>query len=262
MKILFFGDIVGKPGQAAVKEAMSVWKDQYQPDFVIANAENANPGDIVTPKILDELISTGIEAFTYGDHFFDGDFSKVAEYPIVRPHNFSGDHPGTGYKVFETALHRQVAVINLMGQAFVKPRVENYFNVIDELLKKIDPSDAIFVDFHAETTSETEAIGWHLDGRVSAVIGTHTHVPTADTRLLPKGTAFQADVGMSGAVNAIIGMDIERANAWIRRQLGEDVPKSPPKDPRTPYAVDAVLIETDGPTKSKSIKRLTTRPAA
>jgi metallophosphoesterase (TIGR00282 family) len=260
MKILFFGDIVGQPGRTAVAEALPKWKKEHKPDLIIANAENVNPGDVATPKILDELMSLGIEFFTYGDHFFDGDFTPLADaYPIVRPHNLEGKHPGTGVKVFETALHKQVGIINLLGHAFTKPKVTNYFTALDEALAGFGELDAIFVDFHAETTSETEAIGWYLDGKVSAVVGTHTHVPTADTRILPGGTAFQTDVGMCGAVNAVIGMDIDRANAWMRQQLGEDVPRPERKDPPPPYAADAVLIYVVGPTKSRSIKRISSR---
>lgn len=262
MKILFFGDINGEGGLTAVREALPKWRDEHQPDFIVANAENVNPGDVATPKMLDSLQKYGIDAFTYGDHFFDGDFSTIADYPIVRPHNFEGEHPGTGVKTFETALHKNVTLINLMGNSFVKPKVTNYFKLMDEVLADLGETDAILVDLHAETTSETEALGWYLDGKVSAVVGTHTHVPTADTRLLAKGTAYQTDVGMCGAENSVIGMPIHRGEAWMRQIMGEDVQKPERSVPEPPYAVDAVLIDVIDRHKSRSITRLTTRQSS
>ena len=262
MKILFIGDVVGKAGREAVAETLPQWRKEHQPDFVIANAENSAHGIGATAKTLDELSRAGVEAFTLGDHFFDKDFKPMEKFPVVRPANLKGTHPGVGAKVFETAMHKQVLLISLLGHAFINPETEPYFGAADRILKEFadEPVDAVIVDFHAEATSEANALGYHLDGRVSAVVGTHTHVPTADGRILSKGTAYQSDVGMCGSVNSIIGFNIHNSTTWLRRELGEPLKKTAPtpadEEPRT---VDAVLIDAVDRHKSRSITRLSTR---
>lgn len=263
MKILFFGDVVGKAGRTAVAETLPEWRTRHRPDFVIANAENAAHGLGVTAKNLDELTAAGVDAFTVGDHFFDKDFAPLEKYPVVRPGNLQGDHPGSGARVFETATHRRVAVVSILGNVFIGPETEPYFGAADRMLEGIaaESPDAIIVDFHAEVTSEKNALAHHLDGRASALVGTHTHVPTADTRLLPRGTAYQSDLGMCGGLDSVIGFNIQNSTTWLRRELGEPVKKtSPHPADLPPFICDAVLIETAGPTKSKSITRLSTRP--
>lgn len=262
MKILFFGDVYGKPGREAVRRTLPDWRKQYQPDFVVANAENAAHGAGVTAANLDELRAAGVDAFTLGDHFFDRDFQPLLSYPIIRPANLVGTHAGVGANVFETPLHQRVLLINLLGKAFLGPEVRNYFNVADELLRQYDDNsiDAVVVDFHAEATSETIVLGSHLDGRVSALVGTHTHVPTADTRLLPKGTAFQSDVGMCGSQHSAIGATFRSAEAFLRRELGEKGQKgsAEPSD-EEPLICDAVLIDVANRHGAKAMNRLTTR---
>lgn len=262
MKILFFADIVGTAGRLAVKDALPMWRDKHKPDFIVANAENSAHGDGVTPKILDELTAIGVEAFTMGDHFMGTDFSKVTEYPIVRPGNLVGEYPGVGVRVVENHLHRKLKLVNILGNAFMgRIEVQNFFKYADQVLAADEKADVVLVDFHAEATSEKNALGQYLDGKVSAVVGTHTHIPTADSRILPKGTAYQTDVGMCAALDSVIGFQTEDSYRFLRREMGEDVPK-PTGDPadNPPFFCDAVLIETDGPTRAKGIQRLTTRP--
>lgn len=269
MKILFIGDVFGKPGRQAVAEALPRWREKHKSDFVIANAENSAHGTGTSPKALDELQAAGVDAFTMGDHFADNDFAKVADdYPLVRPLN-ADTKLGEGVGVFETALHRKVAVINLLGSAFLKNGGRNFFLAIDEALgnPELTKVDACLVDFHAEVTSEKTALAHHLDGRVSALVGTHTHVPTADTRVLPKGTAYQTDVGMCGALESAIGAPFTDVIPWLREEMGETGPaaqrgrRTGPAD-TPPLICDAVLIETTGPTGAKAITRLSTRPQA
>ena len=262
MKLLFFGDVVGKPGREAVAAALPQWRDEHQPDLIVANAENSAHGFGVTADTIAELRSAGVDAFTVGDHYFDKDFSPLADGPVVRPANLEGDHPGTGAKVFETALGKKVLLVSILGNAFIDRPTANFFNIADAVLEDFQDErlDAILLDFHAEATSEKTALGHHLDGRVSAVVGTHTHVPTADTRILPRGTAFQSDVGMCGAQESVIGFDTANSQTWLRREMGEPLKKTAPT-PSTaePFICDAVLIEVADRTKSTTIKRLTTR---
>ena len=262
MKILFIGDVVGKAGRVAVAETLPMWKKEHQPDFIIANAENSAHGIGATAKTLDELAQAGVEAFTLGDHFLDKDFKPMEKFPVVRPANLKGTHPGVGAKIFETAMHKHVLLISLLGHAFIGKDTEPYFGAADEILKRFEnePVDAVIVDFHAEATSEANALGYHLDGRVSAVVGTHTHVPTADGRILPHGTAYQSDVGMCGSVDSVIGFNIHNSNIWLRRELGEPLKKTAPTPADgEPRAVDAVLVDTFDRHKSRSITRLSTR---
>ncbi len=262
MKIIFIGDVVGKAGRLAVAEALPQWKKEHQPDFIIANAENSAHGHGATPGTLDELQAAGVEAFTMGDHLTDDHLKKLGDYPLVRLANLTGKHPGVGARVFETALHKKVLVINLLGNAFIKRPSDNFFNAADAILKEHDDANlaAIFVDFHAEATSEKTALGFYLDGRVSAVVGTHTHVPTADTRILPKGTAYQSDVGMAGTLEGVLGFHAPTSIRWLRQEMGEDMGKVPLEvSEQRPYVCDAVLIDIAGRHKSRSITRLTTR---
>lgn len=262
MKVLFFGDVVGRPGREAVAAALPKWRDEHQPDMVVANAENSAHGSGATPATLDELRKAGVEAFTFGDHYRFTDWSKLKDYPIVRPAN--ADIPeGFGSRIIESALGKRLLLINLLGFAFLKAAGSNYFEAVDREIEKHanKKPDGILIDFHAETTAETLVLGDYVDGRASALVGTHTHIPTADTRLLPKGTAYQTDVGMCGVLNSSIGVTYESARSWLQSELSggaRKIPKTQAEDP--PFICDAVLIETDGPTKSKSIKRLTTRP--
>lgn len=262
MKILFFGDIFGRGGREAVTATIPRWRQEHQPDLVIANAENAANGALPQARHLQQLRDGGVDAFTIGDHIRDHEFESLADFPVVRPANLTGAFPGVGYRVVETAIHQRLALISLLGHAFVKLESDNYFQAAEQLLERAaaDKVDAVLLDFHAEATSEKNAIGFELDGRISAVVGTHTHVPTADTKLLPQGTAYQSDVGMCGGLDSVLGISPSSARAWLGRELGEGDGRVPFEMAEGLQICDAVLIETDGPTKAKSIRRLTTRP--
>ncbi len=209
MNILCIGDIVGKPGRDFINKNLQKLKIEYKVDFVIANGENCAHGVGITRNTYDELIYAGVDVITLGNHTWAK--KEVIELledkkNIIRPANFPSNNPGWGYTIVE---HRgkKIAVINLCGRVYM----ESYdcpFTKADEILEKIkDEADIIIVDFHAEATSEKLALGWYLDGRVTAVFGTHTHVQTSDERLLPKGTGYITDLGMTGPYNSILGVD-------------------------------------------------------
>lgn len=212
MKILFFGDIVGKPGRKAVTAVLPHLRQEFQPDVVMANAENIAHGKGITRNTLQDLIDAGVDIATGGNHSFSKpDVVEIlASEPniLTRPINFPNVTVGRGEKMFEIS-QKKVYVINLLGEWGMHiDRLENPFTVMERLLKKgLPDADAIIVDFHAETTSEKVMMGWYLDGRVSAVLGTHTHVPTADHRILPKSTAYITDIGMVGLRDSSLGVD-------------------------------------------------------
>jgi calcineurin-like phosphoesterase len=197
-----------------------------------------------------------------GDHWNDRDFAELLDYPIVRPANLSGVRPiGVGHRIIESRGGR-VLIINLLGFAFMRKPGTNYFDAADQILAEYESEklDAVLVDFHAEATSEKNSMGYHLDGRVSVVVGTHTHIPTADARLLPEGTAYQTDVGMCGAVESVIGITPEGSKEFLLSEMGEPVKRGKKMTAENrPYACDAVLVETDGPRGAKSVIRLSTR---
>ena len=211
MNILLIGDVVGRPGRELVRKGLRALIEVHGVDFVIANAENAAAGFGVTKDIGDALLEYGIDVMTSGNHIWDKkeviDYIK-AEPRLLRPANYPAGVPGRGSSVADTGDGRAVGVINVMGRVFMLP-IDDPFAVV---LREIDAirhrSRVIIVDFHAEATSEKIAMGWHLDGRVTAIIGTHTHVQTADERILPKGTAYLTDVGMTGPHDSIIGMEV------------------------------------------------------
>lgn len=210
MRILFLGDIVGSVGREAVAATLPNLKEQYSPDVVIVNAENAAAGLGVTPTIADELFALGIDVITLGNHAFHR--PEISTYldsdkPIVRPANFPPGTPGRGMVVVEKGSFA-VVVLNLCGRTFMDRPYDDPFRCVDALLAEAATVVRV-VDFHAEATSEKMAMGWYLDGRVAAVLGTHTHVQTSDARILPGGTAFLSDVGMCGARDSVIGMDTD-----------------------------------------------------
>ena len=213
MKILFVGDVVGSPGRRIVKQQLLGLVDRHAVDFCIVNVENAAGGFGITPEVMADFDALPVDCFTSGNHIWDkkeGLALLDGDPRILRPANYPEGNPGHGVYVGETAGGVRVAVINLEGQVFMKP-LGSPFTHADRLLAAL-PADVkvVVVDFHAEATSEKLALGFYLDGRVSAVLGTHTHVPTADERLLPKGTAFLCDVGMTGPYESIIGFQVER----------------------------------------------------
>jgi 2',3'-cyclic-nucleotide 2'-phosphodiesterase len=221
MRLLFIGDIVGKPGREGLTSAMPELRAERMPDLVVANGENAAGGVGITEDTAKAIFETGVDVITLGNHTYrhrDVYPYLDSERRIIRPANFPASNPGRGHTVVEAAGMR-VAVINLSGQMHM--RVErNPFPAIDELLESLaGAADAYVVDFHAELTSEKVAMGWHLDGRVAAVLGTHTHVPTADARVLPGGTAHIADVGMTGSRAGVIGVRREQALRAFKTQM-------------------------------------------
>ncbi len=216
IRLLFVGDIMGSAGRRAVLAQLESVVDRERVDFVVANVENVAGGFGVTAKVLAELEVLPIQVWTTGNHVWDkkeGIPLLDAHPTLLRPANYPAGNPGRGWCVEETASGIPVAVINLQGQAMMPP-IDNPFRRADEVLEEIRAAHpdlkVILVDMHAEATSEKQAIGWYLDGRVTAVLGTHTHVPTADERVLPQGTALQTDVGMTGPYDSIIGMRPEK----------------------------------------------------
>ena len=209
MKILFIGDTVGKAGRAIVHQHLKHLQEDLAVDLTILNCENAAAGFGITPRIADEFFDWGIDVLTSGNHIWDK--KEILPYlnnhtRILRPANYPAENPGRGLLVLKTRSGEEAAVLNLQGRVFM-PATDDPFRVGDAELAKIPKHiKVIFVDMHAEATSEKVAIGWYLDGRVSAVVGTHTHIPTADETILPKGTAFQTDAGMTGPFHSVIGV--------------------------------------------------------
>jgi len=246
MKILFFGDVVGKIGRKAIVKILPELKKEYEPDLIIANGENIAHGVGVTEKTLQELINAGVEVFTSGNHIFDkpeaDQILANQAIKIVRPANYPPMVAGKEYLTVSVGS-REVLIINLLGRVFMRENFDCPFRKIDQILeatKSLKPS-AVIVDFHAEATSEKVALGWYLDGRVSAVLGTHTHVPTADAKLLPQKTAYVSDVGMVGATDSVIGVKKEPIIANFLQQTGAtmDIPEEGETQ------VNAVMIEVD-----------------
>jgi len=213
LQILFIGDIVGRPGRECVRQVLPGIKKEYSIDLVIANGENAAGGMGITAPVLSELKEMGIDVITGGNHIWDKKevFDFIDSEPgLLRPANYPAGTPGRGWTVVEVK-GTSVAVLNLVGRIFMPPLDCPFRRAKEEVDKLRDIAKIIIVDFHAEATSEKQALGWHLDGRVHGVIGTHTHVQTADERLLPGGTAYITDVGMTGLHDSILGMDREPA---------------------------------------------------
>ncbi|MFM1650898.1 TIGR00282 family metallophosphoesterase [Brevibacillus sp. B_LB10_24] len=211
MRLLFLGDIVGSPGRKMVIEYLPRLKLKYQPDLIVVNGENSAHGRGITEKIAKELYEHGVHAITLGNHTWDNKevFSFIDDdQRIVRPANFPAGTPGTGLAFVKTSAG-EAAIINLQGRTFLPP-LDCPFVTADQLIEQAKKrTKFIFVDFHAEVTSEKQAMGWYLDGRISAMVGTHTHVQTGDERILPKGTGYITDAGMCGPRDGILGMEKE-----------------------------------------------------
>jgi 2',3'-cyclic-nucleotide 2'-phosphodiesterase len=209
MKVLMIGDVVAKPGRMAVLERIQDLREQHHIDLAIMNAENLAGGFSVTPSLCEQLFTSGIDVMTSGNHIFDK--KEAIEYirkqpRLLRPANYPPNTPGNGYWVGQVN-GANVAVMNVMGRVFMPPS-DDPFRIIDGVLESLSAETMVrIVDVHAEATSEKVAMGWHLDGRVSAVCGTHTHVQTADERILPGGTAYLTDLGMTGSYAGVIGMN-------------------------------------------------------
>jgi 2',3'-cyclic-nucleotide 2'-phosphodiesterase len=264
MRVLFIGDIVGAPGRQIVADRLADTVAQRQIDLVIANGENAASGFGITPRLAEELLGMGIDVLTGGNHSWDR--KEILEYiphqpRLLRPANFPENNPGSGVYVGTAKNGARYAVLDLQGRVFLPP-FEDPFRKADAELGKL-PGDVSFVlvDMHAEVTSEKVALGWYLDGRVTAVVGTHTHVATADERVLPQGTAYITDVGMTGPHGGVIGMD---RDGIIKRFLDGmparfDVANGD-------VQMNCVLVETDdgarnaaGRLRARTIERLRLR---
>jgi metallophosphoesterase (TIGR00282 family) len=221
MRVLFIGDVVGKPGREGLSATMPALREAHKPELVIVNAENAAGGVGITEETAKEIFAAGADAITLGNHAYR--HREVypyleAEARIVRPANFPDSNPGRGHTIVDAA-GMKVAVLNLSGSLHLRVEVSP-FPAADRILEELSGrADAVIVDFHAELTSEKVAMGWHLDGRAAAMVGTHTHVPTADARVLPGGTAYITDVGMTGSQAGIIGVRREQALEAFRTQM-------------------------------------------
>jgi metallophosphoesterase (TIGR00282 family) len=219
MRVLFIGDVVGSPGRRGLRETMPQLREQHAPDLVIVNGENSAGGIGITERTANDLFGAGAGVITSGNHVYRhreayGFIDR--EERLVRPANYPAGNPGRGHTVVEAGGMR-VAVVNLSGAVGLQV-ARSPFDAVDGILDRLE-ADAIVVDFHAEVTSEKVAMGWHLDGRVAAVFGTHTHVPTADGRVLPGGTAFICDVGMTGSRTSVLGVKSEQALASLITQM-------------------------------------------
>jgi hypothetical protein len=221
VKLLFVADVVGKPGRAGLARAMPSLRERHSPDLAIVNGENSAGGLGITEGTAKDLFSMGFDAITLGNHTYRRreviPYLERAE-RVVRPANFRRSNPGRDHAIVEGGgMH--VAVINLLGSLHLNP-ARSPFDESDAMLDRLsDQADAFVIDFHAEVTSEKVAMGWHLDGRVAAVLGTHTHVPTADARILPQGTAYISDVGMTGSRASVLGVRWEQAVEGFRTQM-------------------------------------------
>ncbi|MGI9166684.1 MAG: TIGR00282 family metallophosphoesterase [Pyrinomonadaceae bacterium] len=209
MRVLMIGDVVAKPGRIAVLERIQDLREQYEIDLALMNAENVAGGFSITPSLAEQLFASGIDVMTSGNHIFDK--KEAIEYigrqpRLIRPANYPPGTPGSGLWTGEIRGVK-VAVMNLMGRVFMPPS-DDPFRIADDLIASLTPETKVrIVDIHAEATSEKVAMGWYLDGRASAVLGTHTHVQTADERILPQGTGYLSDIGMTGSYAGVIGMN-------------------------------------------------------
>lgn len=256
MKLLFIGDVVGKPGREAVRALLPGLKKDVSPDIIIANGENSAGGLGVTKDTASELLDSGIDAITLGNHVFAKKevYGFLDDEPrIVRPANYPPGCPGRGWAIYKDSAGRRVGVMNLCGRVFMNEQLDDPFRMADRALKELsEQASVILVDFHGEATSEKGAIAWYLDGRVTAVIGTHTHVQTADERVLPGGTAFITDAGMTGPVNSVLGVKKELI---IQKFLSQMPCKFEVAE--GPVVLDAVLVEADPSTgRASGIRRL------
>ncbi len=258
MKLLFVGDVIGKPGRRALAALLPRLVDQHRTDYVVVNVENSAGGFGVTPEVMAELEELPIDCYTTGNHVWDkreGVDLLDREPRLLRPANYPDGNPGKGLHVGETAAGIPVATINLEGRVFMNS-LESPFVVADRLIAGLAAHAAkpkvILVDFHADATSEKQALGFYLDGRVSAVLGTHTHVPTADDRVLPQGTAFLTDVGMTGPYESVIGMRVDKV---LKRFLLQ-TPSSFEVAKRDIRLAGAVLDIDESTGRARGIERL------
>ncbi len=255
MRLLFIGDIVGKPGRELLRRGLLPLVEYHRIDFVVANAENAAGGFGITRDIGEQLLDLGVDVMTSGNHIWDKrealDYIGI-EPRLLRPANYPAGTPGNGSFLGRTRDGRSVGVVNIMGRVYMPCLDDPFAGILREIAQLRDRTRIILVDFHAEATSEKLAMGWHLDGKVTAVLGTHTHVQTADERILPKGTAYLTDAGMTGPHDSIIGVEIEPALARFVSALPQKF-ETATANPR----LNAVIIEADDQSgRATEIERL------
>jgi metallophosphoesterase (TIGR00282 family) len=254
--ILFIGDVVARAGRRTIRDLLPPLREELELDFVVANGENAAGGIGITPKEADELFGAGVDVITLGNHTYR--HREIWPYlderaNILRPANFLPTQPGRGTCVVERDS-ASLGVVNLSGNLFMQAGSPALV-AIDEALREVGDADQVLVDMHAEATSEKVALGWYLDGRVTAVVGTHTHVPTADARVLPGGTAYITDVGMTGARGGVIGVRREQSITVMRTHM----PQRYDAADEDPW-LNAVLIRTEGRRRAAAIEQVL-RPA-
>src|SRR5712692_1898930 len=251
LNVLLIGDIVGKLGRRTVAAVLPEVRRSHNIDFVVANGENTAGGRGLTPSTADELYDAGVDVITSGNHIWENrEIYPVldSDAPLVRPLNYPAGTPGRG-----VYTNNGIAVINVMGRTFMGMHLDCPFRAIDQALASLSDCQIVIVDFHAEATSEKIAMGYYLDGRVSAVAGTHTHVPTSDTRILPEGTAYVSDLGMVGGLHSALGMQLEPV---IQRFLTQLPNRFDPVD-KGPAVFNSVLIQIDNQTgRAVAIQRL------
>jgi 2',3'-cyclic-nucleotide 2'-phosphodiesterase len=258
LKLLFIGDIVGRPGRDVVNERLAAVRREHALDFVIANGENSAAGSGITADIAQSLLSAGVDAITLGDHVWDQrdwvvDIARMDH--VCRPANLPKSCPGWDHLIIESRGFR-VGVFTVLGRQYLNLKSECPFLCADRMIEQLrSQTDAIVVEVHAEATSEKQALGWHLDGRVTAVLGTHTHVPTADARVLPKGTAFICDVGMTGPYHSVLGREIEPV---IGRFL-DGMPRRFPVATEDVRMSGALIQISPGMARAEKIELLTVR---
>jgi metallophosphoesterase (TIGR00282 family) len=254
VRILFLGDVVGKPGRQILKDRLASLQEDMKADFTIVNAENAAAGKGVTPTIADDILALGVDVLTTGNHVWaQRGFEEYLESEprILRPLNYPLDAPGQGIFRGRSRHGEPIVVMNLQGRVFMQP-IDCPFRALDDALENLPGGDCptIFIDMHAEATSEKLAMGWYADGRVSAVLGTHTHVPTADARILPGGAAYCTDVGMTGPYDSIIGT---RQDLALYRFLTARPARFQVASSNTRIAGALVEVDTDSG-KAKSVE--------
>ncbi|MBI5182502.1 MAG: TIGR00282 family metallophosphoesterase [Nitrospirae bacterium] len=254
MRLLFFGDIVGEAGRKTLLEQVDSLTEEYRTDILIANCENAAGGFGITPKIAEEILNKGIHILTSGNHIWDKKeiLDYISKEPrLLRPANYPDGVPGSGWVVIGSGVEK-IGVLNLSGRVFMNT-LECPFRAAKRIIPDIKKeARIIIIDFHAEATSEKVAMGWHLDGEVSAVIGTHTHVQTADEQILPSGTAYITDVGMTGPINSVIGIKKEAAIDKFLTQMPRRFEMA-----KGPSILSALFLEIDNSTgRAKNIERI------
>jgi len=259
MRILFVGDVVARAGRRVLKEGLRALRQTAHPDLIVVNGENSARGHGLTPQCGEQIFGAGADVITSGNHIWDRrEVIPLLERDprVLRPANYPEPAPGSGVHVVEHPAVGPVAVVNLMGRLFMAD-IDDPFRAADEILAELeDRARLVLIDFHAEATSEKIAFGWHVDGRATAVVGTHTHVATADERVLPGGTAYITDVGMTGPYDSVIGVD--KAAVLERFRTQRPVRFTPAEDD---VMLCAVLIEADPETgKALSIERIRWRP--